>query len=142
MTGQPIGVVLDASAVIHYATNTESVAVGELVLEMGNEGSVAAIPTYVLVDALYQAATAGFGEEVISRIRLLTAFPQVILIDPVTTLQQAEDLAMLLGVMFGRYDHATATLLTIQHGSVLATASKDPYHSLDGLDVIELDAED
>lgn len=126
MTG-PIRVVLDASAVAAYAG--ESIAVGELIIEVGDEGARVGVPVVCLVEAYRRIPDGQRG-----RVALLVSHPAVVVVgaDSGDWQALAEETCGL-----GRVDLAAALLLSIDSAAYVLTADPDAYGDK-GLPVIPI----
>jgi hypothetical protein len=123
--------VLDASAVLSYARG--HVHVGELLVEIAEDGAVTALPTVALFDA-YSRLTDAAGR---GRVGVLAALPGVeALALAATDAASAAPAVRLTGGDLGRAHavwvalHHGAYLLTCEPGSIPAIVPREQVHAI------------
>lgn len=128
MTPPPIRVVLDTTAITAYAGT--SVAVGEIIAEVGDENALAALPLTCLAQA-YQCVP----DDQLPAIGLLVALANTVVVDT----DPADWLALAgLARDLGRVDAAAALLLAVDCDGYVVTAEPDVYGDPDDMPVIPI----
>lgn len=118
--------VLDTSAVVAYASG--SVHVGELLQELGDEGSLAVVPVVCLIEAL----TGGAGED---HLRLLAKHPSIRVVE----LEGSDWVRLSAGVMLlGALGLACSALIAVDGAALyVATCVPDVYG--DGIETVAIE---
>jgi hypothetical protein len=124
----PVRVVLDASAIVAYAAS--SIAVGEILVEVGDEGARVGLPVFCLAEAYRRVP-----DHDVAAVGLLAGHPAVVVVDTdpdewMPLAQAARDL--------GRVDTAAALLLTIDADGHLMTSDPDAYGDWKDLPIIPI----
>ncbi|MEN3614914.1 hypothetical protein AAH979_35950 [Plantactinospora sp. ZYX-F-223] len=124
----PIRIVLDTTAITGYAGT--SVAVGEVITEVGEENALVALPIACLVEA-YRSVP----DDQLPAIGLLVGHPSITVVDT----DPADWLALAgLARDLGRSDVAAALLLAIDSDGYVLTAEPDAYGNPDDMPVIPI----
>lgn len=124
----PVRVVLDASAIAAYAAT--SIAVGEILVEVGDEGAHVGLPVSCLAEAYRRVP-----EDQVAVVSLLAGHPTVVVVD--TDPNEWLPLAQATRAL-GRVDTAAALLLTVAADGHLMTAEPDAYGDWKDLPVIPI----
>lgn len=124
----PIRIVLDTTAITAYAGS--SIAVGEVITEVGEENALVALPVACLVEAYRHVP-----DDQLSTVGLLAGHSSVVVVDT-----DPDDWLALAGLArdLGRVDAAAALLLAVDADGYVLTAEPDAYGNPDEMPIIPI----
>nr|MDT0663450.1 hypothetical protein [Micromonospora sp. DSM 115978] len=124
----PIRIILDSTTIAAFAGT--SVAVGEVIAEVGDENARVGVPVYCLAEAYRQ-----LPEDELPAVSLLAAHPSTVIVD----VGPADWLALAgLARDSGRIDTAAALLLAVDSGGYVLTGEPEAYGDWKDLPIIPI----
>ncbi|MFY1686580.1 hypothetical protein [Plantactinospora sp. WMMB782] len=122
----PIRIVLDSTAIAAYADR--SIAVGEIITQVGEENSLVALPVACLAEAFLH-----IHEGELPLVAVLAAHPSTVVVN--ADVSDWLDLAGLARDL-GRVDAATALMLALRTDGYILTKQPGLYDGFEGAPVI------